>query len=93
MALTEKEVDHLAHLARLELTKEDKHKFTKQLADIIAFVDKIQQADTSAIEPIGLLKPVKKFRADKPVASGCEAVLIKQTPANEGGLVKTPSVF
>ena len=47
--LTEKDLDHLAKLCRLELSTEDKEKLLPQLDNILAFVWQLQECDTSDI--------------------------------------------
>jgi len=49
--LTRRDVEHLASLARLELTDEEAALFTRQLGDILAFVREIQAVETSTLEP------------------------------------------
>ncbi len=49
MTLTLKEVEHIALLARLELTQEEKERYQQQLSDILDHVAQLQALDTSAI--------------------------------------------
>ncbi len=51
MPLTIKEVDHLANLARLGLSQKEKEVLRKELASILAYVNKLQEVDTKNIEP------------------------------------------
>ena len=46
MALTRDEVLHVANLARLSLVPEEIELFTRQLNDILAYVEKLQELDT-----------------------------------------------
>ena len=50
MAITVKDVEHVAKLARLELTEEEKEKFTKQLGDVLKHVDAMNEVDTKAVK-------------------------------------------
>ena len=50
--ITIKDVEHVAKLARLELTEEEKEKFTKQLGDVLKHVDAMNEVDTSNVEPM-----------------------------------------
>ncbi len=45
------DVEHIAHLARLALTAEEKEKFGTQLSSILTYVEKLKELDTSGIEP------------------------------------------
>ena len=49
MSLTLKEVEHIATLARLELTEEQKARYREQLSAILDYVAKLQELDTANI--------------------------------------------
>ena len=47
-----KDVEHVAKLARLELNEEEKVKFSKQLGDILKYVEQMNEVDTTGVEPM-----------------------------------------
>lgn len=49
--LKREEVQHVAHLARLELSEEEEIQFTEQLADILAYMEQLKELDTEGVEP------------------------------------------
>ena len=49
--INKKEVEYVAHLARLRFSEEEKDKITTQLNEILMYIDKLNQVDTSGIEP------------------------------------------
>ena len=51
MGITVKEIEHLASLARLSLSDEEKTRLVGEVGDIIAFADKINEIDVSDISP------------------------------------------
>ena len=51
MALTKKDVEHVARLARLALTEEEKENFTAQLGNILGYVEKLKELDASQVSP------------------------------------------
>jgi len=51
MKLTRKEVEHVAHLARLNLTDEELDQMTEQLDNILSYVEKLGELDTEGVEP------------------------------------------
>lgn len=60
------EVRYIAHLARLDLSKEEEEKFTWQLKEILAYVEKLRRVDTKDVPPTSHLSPLKNiFREDK----------------------------
>ena len=50
--ITVKDVEHVAKLARLELTEEEKTLYTKQLGDVLKYVDQMNEVDTSNVKPM-----------------------------------------
>jgi len=60
------EVRYIAYLARLDLNKEEEEKFTWQLKEILAYVEKLREVDTKNVPPTSHLFPLKNiFREDK----------------------------
>lgn len=51
MKLTKKEVDHIANLARLELTEVELKKYSEQLSKILGYIELLNEVDTTNIEP------------------------------------------
>ena len=50
--ITVKDVEHVAKLARLELTEDEKVLYTKQLGDVLKYVDQMNEVDTSDVKPM-----------------------------------------
>ena len=50
--ITIKDVEHVAKLARLELTEDEKELYTKQLGDVLKYVDQMNEVDTSNVKPM-----------------------------------------
>jgi aspartyl-tRNA(Asn)/glutamyl-tRNA(Gln) amidotransferase subunit C len=51
MPITESDIEKIAQLAHLEITEEEKRAFTPQIADIVAYVEQLNELDTSDVEP------------------------------------------
>jgi len=51
MKLTFEEVEHVARLARLQLSPEETETFTHQLNDILVYMEKLEGLDTTGVEP------------------------------------------
>jgi aspartyl-tRNA(Asn)/glutamyl-tRNA(Gln) amidotransferase subunit C len=65
MKLSKAEVEHVALLARLELTGEEKDRLTGHLNEIMVHFEKLQQLDTEDVEPTSHSIPVRNvFRDD-----------------------------
>lgn len=94
MKLTKKEVDHVAKLARLALTEEEKEQLAGQLNDILAYVDKLNQLDTEGVEPLAHVFPaVNVFREDEVRPSLPIEEVLRNAPDKEGRFFKVPSVL
>jgi len=65
MALSLAEVEHVALLARLTLSENEKELFAQQLGAILEYVDKLRELPTDDIEPLSHILPVfNVFRED-----------------------------
>ena len=51
MSIDIKQVEHIAELARLSITDEEKQMFLSQLSGILDYIDKLNEPDTSGVEP------------------------------------------
>jgi aspartyl-tRNA(Asn)/glutamyl-tRNA(Gln) amidotransferase subunit C len=94
MSLTKAEVEHVARLARLELSEDEKEEFTGQLNDILAFVEKLNTLDTSNIEPTAHAIPVANvFRPDQVVPSLDPELALANAPDRIGDFFKVPKTL
>jgi len=50
--ITKKEVEYVAHLARLDCSEEEKDIFTSQLNDILGYMDILNTVETAGVEPM-----------------------------------------
>ena len=87
------DIDKVAELARLELTPEQKERFGKQLEEILAYMEKLNELDTEEVEPFRhVLEIATPFREDKAMPSMSRDKSLMNAPAQEGGYFKTPKV-
>jgi len=88
MAVTIKDVEHIAKLAKLEFDEDEKVKFTEQFNEILAFMEKLNELDTSNVEPLShVIELQNVFREDevKPSTS-TEEELKMLRPGRTGSL-------
>ena len=94
MALNREEVLHVAHLARLSLKPEEIELFTRQLNDILAYVEKLQELDTSGVVPMAHAVPVfNALRADEVTDGLTRDQALDNAPAREEGSFLVPRVI
>jgi aspartyl-tRNA(Asn)/glutamyl-tRNA(Gln) amidotransferase subunit C len=94
-ALSKAEVLRIAELARLALTPDEVELFTRQLADILGYVEQIQALDTSGVAPTSHVRHQPIERADIPHLSLPREAALANAPdaATEAGLFKVPRVI
>ena len=86
MKLKLAEVEHIAELAKLGLTDEEKATFQEQLSAILEYADRLNQVDTSAIPPTPTVLPLRNvMREDAAQPSlSTEDTLANAPEATEG---------
>jgi aspartyl-tRNA(Asn)/glutamyl-tRNA(Gln) amidotransferase subunit C len=94
-ALTAADVERIAALAQLELTGDEAARFTRQLADILAYARQVQAVDTSGVPATAHVRPMAADRPDEPRDSlPVEDVLANAPdPAPRAGMFKVPRVI
>lgn len=94
MSITLKDVEHVAKLARLELSEQEKEQFTGQLNAILKYAEKLNQLDTEGIEPTSHVLPVTNvMREDEVRESVSNETALKNAPDEEDGQFKVPAVL
>ena len=94
MAITIKDVEHIAILAKLEFTDAEKEKFTHQMNQILEYMEQLNSLDTSKVEPLShVIELSNVFRADevKPGVSTEDA--LKNAPEKDEHYFKVPKVL
>jgi aspartyl-tRNA(Asn)/glutamyl-tRNA(Gln) amidotransferase subunit C len=94
MSITIKEVEHVANLARLELSSAEKEQFAGQLNAILKYAEKLNQLDTDGIEPTSHVLPLSNVMREDTVKSSwpIEKVLCN-APEEEDDQFKVPAVL
>jgi len=94
--LTQDDVRKIAELASLELTEDEIETFTRQLADILAYAEQVQQVDTTGVPPTAYVlgsQPLE--RADEPQPSLPREAILEAAPdpSPTHGLFRVPRVI
>jgi len=94
MSISLKQVEHVAGLARLELTEEEKEMYTEQLNAILKYAEKLGTLDTDEIEPTDHAVPLANVLREDEVRPSLplERVLLN-APDEEDGQIKVPAVL
>ena len=93
--LKREDVQRIAELARLELSPDELELFTRQLGDILTYVEQIRALDTTGVAPTSqvLNRPVDREDTLQPTLSREDLMRNAPEPAAEAGLFKVPRVI
>ncbi len=94
MPLSLREVEHIARLARLELTDEQKALYREQLEAILDHFARLQELDTKEVSPVaGLSAKQAPLRPDEARPGLNREALLANAPQQAQGQFKVPPVF
>jgi len=98
MPINKTDVEKIAELARLELTAEETDSFTTQLGSILDYVEKLNELDTSSVEPMSHCSTstgdVEYARRDDLVQPSLgQKVATENAPDAEAGFFRVPKVI
>ena len=98
MPIAESDIEKIAQLAHLEITDEERRIFAPQIAEIVSYVEQLNEIDTSAIEPaLGGLTPegerAESSRADEVQPSLGQKIALDQAPDPASGHFRVPKVL
>lgn len=92
--ISEDQVKHVAHLARLAITEEEANTFTKQLDKIISFAEQLNELDTTNVEPTAHVLEIKNvMREDKSNQGLPREEVLKNAPEHQDGQIKVPGIM
>jgi aspartyl-tRNA(Asn)/glutamyl-tRNA(Gln) amidotransferase subunit C len=98
MPINEADIEKIAQLAHLEITREELKVFAPQIAEIVTYVEQLSAIDTSNIEPaLGGLTPegekTGSAREDMIVPSLGQKVALAEAPDAAAGHFRVPKVL
>lgn len=93
MSLSREEVEHIAQLARLQLSEAEKERYREQLSAILAYAARLQALDTSRIPPTStVLAKQAPLRPDLPVDGLSTQETLRNAPEAEKKQFRVPPV-
>jgi aspartyl-tRNA(Asn)/glutamyl-tRNA(Gln) amidotransferase subunit C len=94
MTLTLQEVDHIADLARLSLSAEEKARYREQLSAILDYAARLQALDTSGIPPTSsVLSTRSVLRNDESRPGLSREELLRNAPLTENSQFRVPPIL
>lgn len=94
--ITEKEILHLAKLAKLKLDKSEIEKFQKQLSAIVGYFTKLKNVNTDRVEPVSQTTGLENQQAEDVAESTrilSQTEAQKNTTSKRNGFFKVKSIF
>ncbi|HET7625795.1 MAG TPA: Asp-tRNA(Asn)/Glu-tRNA(Gln) amidotransferase subunit GatC [Verrucomicrobiae bacterium] len=93
MAAAEIDVKYVAHLARIALSPEEEKNLSAQLGNILGYIEKLNEADVSGVEPTAHAFPlVNVMRSDETRPSMSNEDALANAPAKANGLFIVPKI-
>jgi len=94
MKLSLAQVEHIAELAKLSLTDDEKTLYEEQLSAILEYAERLQAVDTSAIPPTATVLPLRSvMRADELRDSMSREDVLANAPQAEAGSFRVQAVL
>jgi aspartyl-tRNA(Asn)/glutamyl-tRNA(Gln) amidotransferase subunit C len=94
MAITKKDVEYIANLARLGLTDQEIEHFQGQLDGILGYIDQLKKVDVSHVAPTAHVLDIKNvYRPDEVSPSLDPQKALRIAPASQGNFYKVPKVI
>lgn len=88
------DIDHLAQLANLPLTAEEKKKFEKQIGETLEYVKRLDEIDTSKVEPTSQVTGLENVtREDEAAPSLSQEDAMKNAKSQHNGFFKVKAIL
>ena len=94
MEIRKEQVEHVAKLARLEVSEDEKAMFTRQLSAILTYMDQLKEVDTEGVEPTATVLPTENvFREDAVKPSLTQERALTNAPDQADGFFRVPKIL
>ena len=94
MKITVEEVEHVARLARLEVSTEEKQNLTEQLNEILLYMEKLNELDTTGVVPTSHVVDLHNvFREDMVEESMDRTETLKNAPEDNDAEFVVPRII
>jgi len=96
MKLKREQIDHIAKLARLELTEAELKKYGSQLSAVLNYVDQLKEVDTTDVEPTAQITGLENALREDEKEGWSEREseeALRQAPELESGQIKVKRVL
>jgi aspartyl-tRNA(Asn)/glutamyl-tRNA(Gln) amidotransferase subunit C len=92
--VTKEQVEHVAHLARIEMDEKEVGSYTKHLEDILNYVDKLNELDTENVVPTTHVLDLQNVvRSDQVENTFTQKEALANAPSQKEGKIVVPNVM
>ncbi|MBM3249499.1 MAG: Asp-tRNA(Asn)/Glu-tRNA(Gln) amidotransferase subunit GatC [Candidatus Omnitrophica bacterium] len=94
MPITKDTVEYVAHLARIDLQAKELEKLSRQLEEIVIFIDRFKELDLKGVSAASHILPIHNvLREDAPRPGLCAEKALQCAPQKEGNFFAVPKVI
>ena len=94
MEISKQQVEHVAKLARLEVSEDEKAMFSRQLSAILTYMDQLKEVDTEGVEPTATVLPTENvWREDAVRLSLAQEQALANAPDQADGFFRVPKII
>ena len=87
------DIDYVARLARLELSADEKARFSAQLGDVLHHIEQLKQVEVTSIEPTAHAFPVENVWHEDVAQPGLSvADALRNAPAQRDNMISVPKI-
>jgi aspartyl-tRNA(Asn)/glutamyl-tRNA(Gln) amidotransferase subunit C len=91
--ISEETIEYVGILAKLELSPDEKEAARKDMGSLLDYIDKLNELDTSGVEPMSHVFPVQNvFREDEVRNGDIRTEILKNAPGEKNGMFKVPKI-
>lgn len=92
--ISDETIEYVGILAKLELNDEEKEKAKLDMASMLDYIDKLNELDTTDVEPMSHVFPVNNvFREDIVTNDDDRENILKNAPEKKNGMFNVPKTF
>lgn len=92
--ISDETIEYVGILAKLELSEEEKEQAKKDMASMLDYIDKLNELDTTGVEPMSHVFPVNNvFREDIVTNGDDRENILKNAPEEKDGMFNVPKTF
>lgn len=92
--ISDETIEYVGILAKLELSYEEKEQAKKDMGSMLDYIDKLGELDTTGVEPMSHVFPVKNvFREDVVTNGNVREDILKNAPGEKEGMFVVPRTF